>query len=142
MTQISSAILMGLIFGALYWKTYEKSTTSFAILDTQMCIVMVTLMAVWLPYDVTLTFPTERRIFMRERRAGLYSTSAFYVARITADVPAHVVSAIIMGLIVHGMAELKCDLGGFILIMIAAILVGAAILQCVGAMVCASVYYN
>ena len=71
MTQVSSAVLMGLIFGALYWKSYDKSTTSFAILDTQMCIVMVTLMEVWLPYDVTLTFPTERRIFMRERRAGL-----------------------------------------------------------------------
>ena len=49
MTQISSAVLMGLIFGALYWKVYDKTSTTFTILDTQMCIVMVTLMAVWLP---------------------------------------------------------------------------------------------
>ena len=134
MTQISSAVLMGAIFGALYWDSYDKSTESFAILDTQMCIVMVTLMLVWLPYDVTLTFPVERRIFLRERKAGLYPTSAFYVARILADVPAHVVSAIIMGLIVHLMADLACDMGGFLLICVAAILVGAAIMQCIGAM--------
>ena len=56
---------------------------SFAILDAQMCIVMSVLMAVWLPYDVTLTFPLERRIFLRERKAGLYTTSSFYCARIT-----------------------------------------------------------
>ena len=134
MTQISSAVLMGLIFGVLYWDSYDKSTNSFAILDTQMCIVMVTLMEVWLPYDVTLTFPMERRIFLRERRAGLYPTSAFYMARVSADVPAHVISAIIMAVIVHVMAGLRCDLFAFILIGIASILVGAAILQCIGAM--------
>ena len=71
---------------------------------------------------------------MRERRAGLYPTSAFYLARIIADVPAHVASAIIMGVIVHLMAGLRCDMGAFILIMIMSILVGAAILQCIGAM--------
>lgn len=133
-TQISSAVLMGLIFGMLYWDTYDKSTVSFAVMDTQMCIVMVTLMAVWLPYDVTLTFPMERKIFLRERKAGLYPTSAFYLARITADVPAHILSAILMALIVHGMTGLNCNLGAFLLINIYAILIGASILQVIGAM--------
>ena len=155
---------MGLIFGMLYWDTYDKSTVSFAVMDTQMCIVMVTLMAVWLPYDVTLTFPMERKIFLRERKvcplraclshrcalvprwhgikitacvvcqAGLYPTSAFYLARITADVPAHILSAILMALIVHGMTGLNCNLGAFLLINIYAILIGASILQVIGAM--------
>ena len=40
---------------------YDKESVTFSILDTQMCIVMSVLMAVWLPYDVTLTFE-ERRI--------------------------------------------------------------------------------
>lgn len=73
---------------------------------------MAVLMAVWLPYDVTLTFPKERRIFLRERKAGLYTTSQFYLARITADAPAHTVSALIMALIIWGMAGLQlgmCD---------------------------------
>jgi hypothetical protein len=133
MTQISSAILMGLIYGALYIKVYDKSSVSFAILDAQMCIVMSVLMAVWLPYDVTLTFPKERRVFLRERKAGLYTTSAFFVARITADMPAHILSAVLMGIIVWLMAELNIELGAFILIMSYGILIGASIMQLIGA---------
>ncbi len=132
-TQISSAIIMGIIFGALYYDVYDKSTESFAVLDAQMCIVMSTLMAVWLPYDVLLTFPKERKIFLRERKGGLYTSSAFYMARITADVPAHVVSAIIMALVVWGMAGLMIDPGLFTLIMIYSIIVGAAVMQLIGA---------
>ena len=93
---------------------------------------MAVLMAVWLPYDVTLTFPKERRIFLRERKAGLYSTSAFYIARITADAPAHIISAILMAVIIWGMAKLRIDLGAFIAIMILGILVGASIMQTIG----------
>lgn len=94
---------------------------------------MAILMAVWLPYDVTLTFPKERRIFLRERKAGLYTTSQFYCARITADAPAHIVSSILMALIVWGMAGLQCDLGSFCLVMVYAILIGAAMMQFIGA---------
>ena len=132
-TQIASAILMGLIFGMLYENSYKKSSTEFAILDTQMCITMTIMMCVWLPYDVTLTFPKERKIFLRERKAGLYPTSAFFVARITADAPAHIVSAIILSCIVWGMAGLHIAIGSFVIISIMGILVGAAIMQLIGA---------
>ena len=133
MTQISSAILMGLIFGALYYDSYDKENSSFAILDTQMCIVMSVMMVMWLPYDVTLTFPKERRIFLRERKAGLYSSSAFFIARITADTPTLILSAFIMGSIIWGMASLQIGFWSFCGIMIYSILVGASIMQLVGA---------
>ena len=133
-TQVSSGIIMGLIFGTLYWDVYDKSNSNIILLDVQMCLSMTCIMAVWLPYDVTLTFPMERRIFLRERKAGLYSTSAFYIARITADVPSMVVSVVLMGLIVWGMAGLQINLGYFLLILIVAILVGGAMMQCIGAM--------
>ena len=131
-TQLSSGLIMGLIFGMLYWDVYNKETVSFSILDTQMCITMSILMAVWLPYDVTLTFPKERRIFLRERKAGLYTSSQFYCARISADVPAHIVSAVIMALIVWGMAGLQIGLGSFIILMVYGILIGAAMMQFIG----------
>lgn len=98
-----------------------------------MCIVMAVLMAVWLPYDVTLTFPKERRIFLRERKAGLYTTSQFYMSRITADAPAHMVSALIMALIIWGMSGLQLPLGAFCGIMVYAIVVGGAMMQLIGA---------
>ena len=132
-TQISSAILMGLIYGALYINVYDKSSVSFSVLDAQMCIVMTVLMAVWLPYDVTLTFPKERRVFLRERKAGLYTTSSFFIARITADMPAHILSAIILAIIVWCMADLNIALGAFILIVTYGILIGASIMQLIGA---------
>ena len=173
MTQVSSGIIMGLIFGALYYDTYNKATPTFAILDTQMCSVMGVMMACWLPYDVTLTFPKERKIFSRERKAGLYTTSSFYCARITADAPAMIVSSAIMGksmpihvhpllplllllfhlalssltpplsffsfisplpaIIIHGMAGLKIAMGTYIFIMCYACLVGASLMQLIGA---------
>lgn len=132
-TQISSAILMGVIFGLLYYDVYDKSEDSFAVLDAQMCIALTVMMTVFLPYDVTLTFPMERKIFLRERKAGLYPTSSFYIARITADVPAHVVSSIFMSIIVWGMAGLRIAAFDFILVNIAGILIGAAMMQCIGA---------
>lgn len=133
MTQVSSAILMGVIFGALYIRVYDKSSLSFALLDAQMCNVMTVLMAVWLPYDVTLTFPKERRIFLRERKAGLYTTSAFFVARVSADMPSHIISAVFMAIIVWAMAGLNISLGAFILVICYSILIGAAVMQLIGA---------
>jgi len=132
MTQMTSALMFGVIFGTLYWQTYDKAN-NFAILDTQMALMMTTLMAIWLPFDVTLTFPKERRIFLRERKAGNYTTSAFYFARIAADMPMHILAAATMAMIVWPMAGLQVGFGTWLLINVMAILVGASIMQTVGA---------
>jgi len=131
MTQVSTAIMMGLIFGILYWQSYDKKT-EFVILDTQMACTMVTLMAIWLPYDVTLTFPRERQIFLRERKAGLYSTSSFYFARILADMPMHVISAALMAAIVYPMVGFQSGPHIFMLVNVVGVLVGASLMQMIG----------
>jgi len=131
-TQISSAVMMGLIFGTIYWGCYEKEA-QFVILDTQMAITMTVVMLIFLPYDVTLTFPKERQIFLRERRAGLYSTSAFYFARITADMPMHMLAAAVMCLIVYPMCGLRMGVHWFLIVGEVGILVGAALMQMIGA---------
>jgi ABC-type multidrug transport system ATPase subunit len=133
MTQLSSGLMFGIIFGGLYWQSYDKKL-EFAILDTQMLIQMSTMMAIWMPYDVTLTFPKERQIFLRERKAGLYSTSAFYCARISADMPMHIVAALIMAIIIYPMGGLQQGLHLFLAINILGILIGAAIMQMIGAL--------
>jgi ABC-type multidrug transport system ATPase subunit len=132
-TQLSTAVFMGLIFGGLYFDSYKKETEAFAILDTQMCVTMTVVMALWLPFDVTLTFPKERRVFLRERKSGLYPTTAFYIARILADMPMHVVSAALMAVIIHPMAGLRMHIGLFMVANIIGVLVGAAVMQCIGA---------
>merc|ERR1719379_3034977 len=131
MTQISSAIMMGLIFGAIFWQCYDRAK-EYIVLDTQMTVTMSVLMAAWLPYDVTLTFPKERQVFLRERKAALYPTSAFYLARISADMPMHVVSAWILATIVYFMAGLQGNYFIWCGVHIYGILVGAAIMQWIG----------
>merc|ERR1740130_1715958 len=39
MTQMTSALMFGVILGTLYWQTYDKAA-NFAILDTQMALMM------------------------------------------------------------------------------------------------------
>jgi hypothetical protein len=83
---------------------------------------------------VLLTFPRERRIYLREKGAGLYSTSSFFCARILADMPFMLVSALALSLITWPTIGFRMSLGYFILLNCAGILVGAAVLQMVGAL--------
>jgi len=132
-TQLGTAVFMGLIFGGVYFDSYGKPEIEFAILDTQMCITMTVVMVMWLPFDVVLTFPKERQIFLRERKAGLYPTTAYYLARILADVPMHVVAATIMASMIYPMAQLRMGIHYFILVNVLGVLVGAAVMQAIGA---------
>jgi ABC-type multidrug transport system permease subunit len=132
-TQLGTAIFMGLIFGGLYFNVYDKEEEAFAVLDAQMCITMAVVMTMFLPFDVTLTFPKERKVFLRERKAGLYPTTAFYTSRILADMPMHVLAAVVMSLIIYSMAGLRMELMLFIAVNVYSVLVGAAMMQCIGA---------
>jgi ABC-type multidrug transport system ATPase subunit len=132
-TQLSSAVLLGAVFGVLYWQVYDKSD-EYALLDTQMAVTMTVITAIFLPYDVTLTFPTERKIFLRERKAGLYQTSAFFLARICSDMPMHILAGAVMALIVYPMAGFKGNLLYWVVVNVVGILSGAALMQMVGAL--------
>jgi ABC-type multidrug transport system ATPase subunit len=132
LTQLTSGIMMGLIFGMLYFQSYDKEE-QFAILDVQMAVTMSVIMSIWLPFDVTLTFPKERQIFLRERAAGLYSTSVFFLARILADMPMHITAATIMASIIYPLVDLQMGVHLFIVLNVIGILVGASLMQCIGA---------
>jgi ABC-type multidrug transport system permease subunit len=116
----------------LYFQSYDKEE-QFAILDVQMAVTMSVIMSIWLPFDVTLTFPKERQIFLRERAAGLYSTSVFFLARILADMPMHITAATIMASIIYPLVDLQMGVHLFIVLNVIGILVGASLMQCIGA---------
>lgn len=132
-TQMTTAVFMGIILGSLYYDTYGKDKAEFAFLDTQTCITMTVVMSVFLPFDVILTFPKERQVFLRERKAGLYPTTAFYFARILADVPMHIVAATIQALIVYYLARLRMGVHCFVFVNVFGVLVGASLMQMIGA---------
>jgi len=132
-SQLSVSIFMGFLFGAIYWNTYDKEPR-YALLDTQMAVTMTVVMGTWMPFDAVLTFPTERRIFVRERNAGLYCSSALFLGRILSDMPQHIASATVMAVIVYPMAGLRMGLGLWVLINVGGVLVGAAMMQAAGAL--------
>lgn len=137
-TQLSMAIIMGLLFGGIYFDVYDRADSlTLSVLDAQMAISMTVVMIAFLPFDTLLTFPKERTIFLREMNANLYTTTSFYLARVIADMPMHALAGAIMSLISHPMIGLRCDIGDWIGLNVAGVLTGAAILQTVGA-VCAN----
>jgi len=121
------------LFGAIYWQTYDKEL-QYALLDAQMAVTITVVMGAFMPFDVVLTFPMERRIFLRERRAGLYCTSALFFGRILSDMPQHTVAAAVLALIIYPMAGLRMGIGLWVIVNIAGVLVGAAIMQASGAL--------
>eukprot|EP00747_Dinoflagellata_sp_TGD_P183622 gnl/TRDRNA2_/TRDRNA2_38600_c0_seq1.p1 gnl/TRDRNA2_/TRDRNA2_38600_c0~~gnl/TRDRNA2_/TRDRNA2_38600_c0_seq1.p1 ORF type:complete len:642 (+),score=88.38 gnl/TRDRNA2_/TRDRNA2_38600_c0_seq1:62-1927(+) len=132
-TQMTTALICGLLFGGIYLDVYNADKLPhLALLDAQMVTTMTTLMAMFMPFDVVLTFPTERCIFLRERGAGLYYTSAFFLSRILADMPLHIAAASLQAFVVYPMANLKMALSAWVALNVLAVLVGACIFQLVG----------
>jgi hypothetical protein len=134
MTQLFTATTCGLIFGAVYWQVYENDGTMIEqVLDAQMALSFSIVMIAFLPFDVLLTFPKERRMYLREHFGGLYSTSAFFFARVLCDVPALTASGVILIALVKGMGGLRADWGSCLSVSILSIHTGTALLQFVGA---------
>jgi len=133
MSQIISTVIYGLLFGIVYWQSYEKQYR-FAVLDIQMALTMIVTVIIFIPQSAISTFPSERKIFLRERKAGLYPTSAFFVARITADMPMHMLVAAIMVCFVYPMCGFRMGFGWLLLVCEVVVLVGAAIIQMIGAL--------
>lgn len=133
MTQITTAIFSGVLIGAIYWDVYSKEVI-LAAQDVQMALTMSIVMVAFLPFDVVLTFPKERKIFLRERSAGLYCTSSFFFGRILADMPQHILAAAAQAAIEYPMIGLKMDFASWLLVHVTAILVGASLLQMCGAL--------
>jgi ABC-type multidrug transport system ATPase subunit len=132
-TQMGNAVFMGLLFGAIYWCTYDKAP-EYALLDAQMTVTITVVMGAFMPFDVVLTFPVERRIFLRERNAGLYCSSALFFGRVLSDIPQHILAGATLALIIYPMAGLRMGLGLWVLVNVGGILVGAAIMQAAGAL--------
>jgi len=127
-SSLYASVMMALLIGMIYWGCYDKDV-HMIITDTQMAITLSISLIVMRPCDVVLTFPKERQIFLRERKAGLYSTSVFYVARVLSDMPIHMLTGGVMALIIYPMCGFHMGFHCFLFAVEVAILVGASIYQ-------------
>jgi ATP-binding cassette subfamily G (WHITE) protein 2 len=95
MTQISTAILLSLLVGSIYWRI---GLSQEAIRDRFASLAFLITLLSFTAYDIVLLFHLERAIYLREHSLGLYSTSSFFVGRTLAEMPFHT----LVGTIVAG----------------------------------------
>eukprot|EP01052_Picozoa_sp_SAG31_P001566 SAG31_NODE_53_length_30139_cov_31.002197_8_plen_231_part_00 len=60
-------------------------------------------------FDILLLWPAEKSVYLRDQRAGMYTTSAFYIGRSVAELPTHAISGIIGGVICYFMFGLDLE---------------------------------
>lgn len=87
-------------------------------------------------FPIINVFPLSRQIMRRERFAGLYRTSSFYLARMIVEVPSQILQRILFYVILYWMVGLKSAAGPFfifIAINLIQILTSIGLGFCIGA---------
>jgi len=134
MTQASTAVVMPLIVGGIFWAI---PLTQSAVSDRLAAVSFTVLMQSFMCIDQILLFPRERAVYLRDHAVGLYSTSSFFVARSLAEMPFILTFAYICGTISYFMIGFQRD-GTKYLIFVAIICTvteaGAALLTSLGAL--------
>lgn len=66
-------------------------------------------------FNAVFAFPQERAIFMKERAAGMYTLSSYFMARITGDLPMELILPTLFMSILYWMTGLRPELSAFVL---------------------------
>lgn len=66
-------------------------------------------------FNAVFAFPQERAIFMKEKAAGMYTLSSYFMARISADLPMELILPTLFLSILYWMTGLKPELSAFVL---------------------------
>jgi len=61
------------------------------------------------PFDIVLVFPADRKVYKHEVAGGLYCPSAFFFARVLAEMPTNIISALIYIITIDTMAGFQLD---------------------------------
>ena len=95
-TILSGVIVVSLLEGSIY---YDMPVGDWQnrIGGISMFISFMAFMA----FDVLMLWPKERQVYLRDQRAGMYCSSSFYTARTLAEVPTHMLTGILGGIITY-----------------------------------------
>jgi len=132
-TQASTAVMMPLLIGGVYW---HIPTTQAGIQDRLAGASFIVLMQSFMAQDQVLLFPKERSVYLRDHTAGLHSTSSFFVARCCAEIPFILLFGALCSTITYWMYGFRAEADKFFTFMLSVVAVteaGAALLTCIGA---------
>jgi len=112
--QYSTTVILALLMGAIFWQLdYDARGTQdrFGVL-----FFMISLLAFGSMSSLDLFFH-ERAIFVRERATGMYSTSAYFLAKALCDIiPMRVIPSILLGAISYRMIGLHPGIDRFLVL--------------------------
>jgi len=133
-TQIFNDTVMPLIIGGIYFNLGFVQTS---ISDRMSFISLAVLMQAFTAFDCILLFPSERKVYIREQKAGLYRTSAYILSKFISEHPVHGVIACIGSPIYYYMAGLNGEGERFLIFMLLLALttiLGGASMSALGAL--------
>jgi ABC-type multidrug transport system permease subunit len=134
MTQFSTAVIMPLIVGGIFWSI---SLSQSAVMDRLAAVSFTVLMQAFMCIDQILLFPRERAVYLRDHATGLHSTSSFFIARSLAEMPFILTFAYICATISYFMFGFQRDGRKYLIFVIIIMTVteaGAALLTSLGAL--------
>ncbi|KAG5464126.1 hypothetical protein LSCM1_00306 [Leishmania martiniquensis] len=109
---ISSAIVFAFLTGTIY---YQVGNSQDSIRTRMGVLFFIMMISTFSSLGSLEMFLTDRAIYAREHRNGMYSTSAYYVGKVIQDVPIGVLVNFAFNLIVYLLVGLQRTLAKFLI---------------------------
>lgn len=108
MTQVMGGIVLGLVMGSIF---YQMPPT--AVFNKTSGISFAALMCMFLCFHLILTFPVERKIWLRDRDNGLYGPVEYYFSVVIAGWPGDIIAVTVLSTILYWMFGLRADAAAY-----------------------------
>uniref|UniRef100_A0A1D1YL65 ABC transporter G family member 22 n=1 Tax=Anthurium amnicola TaxID=1678845 RepID=A0A1D1YL65_9ARAE len=115
--RITQVIATATILGLLWW--HSDTSTPKGLEDQAGLLFFISVFWGFFPvFTAIFTFPQERAMLHKERAVDMYRLSAYFMARMTSDLPLDLFLPVIFMIIVYFMAGLRLSPGPFFLTML------------------------
>lgn len=115
-TLLLQNILIAFLIGGVFWQI--GNTQESMIKRSPALFFTVINQGIFAALSVINSFPSERRLVLRERAAGTYYVSAYFLAKNLVDAAIQLSGPIVFSVIVYFMVGFQMDVGKFFIFMV------------------------
>eukprot|EP01012_Entosiphon_sulcatum_P063488 TRINITY_DN90_c0_g2_i1.p1 TRINITY_DN90_c0_g2~~TRINITY_DN90_c0_g2_i1.p1 ORF type:complete len:610 (-),score=93.72 TRINITY_DN90_c0_g2_i1:132-1961(-) len=123
-TQIIQSVIMGVLIGTAFLKIGTSQTST--VRRQPVLFFCVINQGVFGALQVINSFPAERQLVLRERAAGTYNVSAYFLAKATVESLMQILCPVIFSITVYFLVGLRPGAGHFFLFMFFMVLCSTA----------------
>nr|XP_039257641.1 broad substrate specificity ATP-binding cassette transporter ABCG2-like [Styela clava] len=118
-------IIIGIVFGLLYYKIYDNPGSEVQNVLGILFFICTSLL--FGSISVINAFTLEKDIFIHEHISGYYRVVSYFIAKVLADlIPLRTIAPIIFCSITYWMVGLKAEVGAFFIFLVTSLLMGYA----------------